>query len=604
MGYWTQATQIGNADFGVLFKARIDLLRIGVLGHSRGGGGAARLVDLFGSSDSPSDTFATKGKSADIKAVLLIAPTEGTEDDNRVTETALGVILPYCDGDQEDLPGAAHYDASRYALAGDNGPKHSFEVIGANHNYYNTFWDPNVSPVEASDDWFEGISNTDGPFCQENDPASGRLDSMQQQGTLLAIGGAFFRTYLRNEKAFRPFLRSEAPPPPSAKTPGIFVAYHAKDEPEARLDLNRLTKVGETVTNTLGGAVVDYDLARFEYCEVGEPGAAVGCLTDENVIYFVGSAPHGFSTDPTNQLRLAWSRSLDDAPTLIHELPPGSRDVSAYRAVQFRAFVDFSDPLNPLNAPQDLRVVLRDGAGQSASVLASDHSRALFFPPPGDEADNDSLPIPHAVFNTVRVPLSAFPGIFLTDLRSVELVFDQTPTGSINVADFAFADEVANTPPWLTCEIAEPVLMAMGDQLQNVGLDVQVFDDADMGLAPVVSLYSDEDDLDGGQPESSPDAKDIAPGTLRLRLENDSSGDGRVYLVLATAQDSDGKQNAACCTSVVPAGNQPGDLEIVEDQAAEAFDQCTAFAAASIGQIPTPAGFFVVGDGPVIGPMQ
>jgi hypothetical protein len=146
--------------------------------------------------------------------------------------------------------------------------------------------------------------------------------------------------------------------------------------------------------------------------------------------------------------------------------------------------------------------------------------------------------------------------------------------------------------------------MAMGDQLLNVGLDVQVSDDADVGLQPVVSVYSDEDDLDGGPNQSSPDARDIAPASLRLRSENDGGGDGRVYLVLATAQDSDGKRGAACCTSVIPAGNQPGALAMVQAQASEALDQCTNFAAASIGQISTPAGYFVVGDGPVIGPQQ
>jgi len=609
IGYWTEANQIGNADFGTTFLGKVDLMRIGVVGHSRGGGAAAFLVNQFGGSDSPSDTLTTGGKSADIKAVLQIAPVpvdEEFEENYRITEAALGVILPYCDGDQEELWGAKYFDASRYALPGDSGPKHSFEVIGANHNYYNTFWDPNISPVEAADDWFSGISNTEGPFCQENDPDSGRLDSVEQQGTLLAIGGAFFRTYLRGANSFQPFLRGETAPPPSAMTDQIFVGYHPKDEVESRLDLNRLDDEVEAFVNTLGGTVSHQDLARFEFCGKVEGVEPSGCLEDEDALYFIAGAPHGFEPLPAGQLRLAWSRRIspDDAPTFVNELPEGARDVSAYRALQFRALVDFTDPLNPLDQPQDLRVVLRDGAGQSASVLASDFSRALFFPPPGDEASNDNLPIPHAIFNTVRVPLSAFPGLFLTDLRSVELVFDQTPTGAINVADFAFADEVANTPPWLTCAVAEPVLMATGDQLLNVGLDVQVFDDADMGLAPVVSVYSDEDDLDGGMPESSPDAKDIAPGTLRLRLENDAAGDGRVYLMLATAQDSAGKRGATCCTSVVPAGNQPGDLANVLDQADAALDQCTAFAAASIGLVPTPADYFVVGDGPVIGPQQ
>ncbi len=443
IGYWTEANLLGTADYPTLFRDKIDLHRIGVMGHSRGGGGAARLVDLFEGGGSPADTIKAKGNSSDIKAVLLIAPTEGTAAENRVTETALGVILPYCDGDQEDMYGVKHYDASRYALAGDNGPKHSFEVTGANHNYYNTYWDPNIFTAGAVDDWFFGVSNDEGPYCQEGVLGDGsRLDSAAQQGTLLAIGGAFFRTYLRNEKAFRPFLRSEAAPPPSAMTDGIFVAYHPKDEAGARLDLNRLTDPSEDAVNTLGGAVTHQDMERFDFCEGEVVGEAYGCLTDGSVIATIGNAPHFFDIDPANQLRLAWNRRVgrELAPMIANEVPEGYRDVSRFKAVQFRAFVDFSDPLNPVDMAQDFSILLRDGAGMTSSVVASTHTRSLFFPPSSDVDNMDNLPIPRAILNTVRVRLSAFPGVSLNDIRSVELYFDQTETGAINITDLAFAD--------------------------------------------------------------------------------------------------------------------------------------------------------------------
>ena len=35
----------------------------------------------------------------------------------------------------------------------------------------------------------------------------------------------------------------------------------------------------------------------------------------------------------------------------------------------------------------------------------------------------------------MRLPLSTFGGIDLTDIRRVRLVFDRTPSGAINVAD-------------------------------------------------------------------------------------------------------------------------------------------------------------------------
>jgi hypothetical protein len=50
----------------------------------------------------------------------------------------------------------------------------------------------------------------------------------------------------------------------------------------------------------------------------------------------------------------------------------------------------------------------------------------------------------------------------------------------------------------------------------------------------------------------SPDAKNIAPGTLRLRSERSGSGDGRVYLIVITATDASNNVSHVCLTVVVP----------------------------------------------------
>ncbi len=605
-GLWSEFSTVINASFGSLFVGRIDLKRVGIIGHSRGGGAAAFLVDLIAEQDDPFGTIAAPGAGVDIKGVLLVAPVLADDDQtHQVTDTALGVLLPYCDGDQQDLPGVKYYDASRYALVGDNGPKHSFEVIGANHNAYNILWDPNETAINAVDDSVAGIAR---PFCDplDDEPFSGRLTSQEQRGTLIAIANAFFRTYLRKEKAFRPFLRGAALPPPSAMTDEIFIGYHPKDAPESRLDVNRLTVPEELMTNTLGGPVSGSGLVTFDFCDPLDGVSANGCLADIGELPITGQAPHAFSFSPVTQLRIAWDSGglVLELPAFVNFLPEGFRDVSGYQAFQFRAFVDMADPLNPLDQPQNLRVVLRDGAGLSASVIIGDHSPALFFPPPGEPFESSPTSLPRAVLNTVRVPLSAFPDVFLTDIRRVDLIFDQTPSGAINITDLAFADEAANKLPQVACELAEAQLMAGGDKLINVGLSVVVTDDNDGGLAPQISVFSDEDDLDDDNNQSSPDAKDFAPGTLRLRAERDKGGNGRVYLVLSKATDADGELGHDCCTATVPAGNKQKDIASANAQATDALDMCTSFAAASEGLKSIPFGYFEVGDGPVIGPNQ
>ena len=156
----------------------------------------------------------------------------------------------------------------------------------------------------------------------------------------------------------------------------------------------------------------------------------------------------------------------------------------------------------------------------------------------------------------------------------------------------------------MTSSVDEPVLTAGGDKLENVGLDVVTSDDQPGNPAIDVFVYSDEDDLDTQANQSSPDAKDIAPGTLRLRAERDSAGNGRVYVILAIATDAQGAKGHSCTTVTVPDGNGAQALADVTAEANAAAELCTGFSAAAQGLAPVPAGFFVVGDGPVEGANQ
>jgi hypothetical protein len=131
--------------------------------------------------------------------------------------------------------------------------------------------------------------------------------------------------------------------------------------------------------------------------------------------------------------------------------------------------------------------------------------------------------------------------------------------------------------------------------LVNVGLTVT----ASCPNATTVSVYSDEDELaNTGDGVFSPDAANIASGTLRLRAERSGKGDGRVYLIVARATDISGTAVASCSTVVVPQSQSRKDKDAVNAQAAAASQFCTQNGGAA------PAGFFPVGVGPVVGPKQ
>jgi hypothetical protein len=153
-------------------------------------------------------------------------------------------------------------------------------------------------------------------------------------------------------------------------------------------------------------------------------------------------------------------------------------------------------------------------------------------------------------------------------------------------------------PPRVFCSVADSSLWPPNHNLVNVGLTVSATDNCAGALPLAVRIFGDEDDeMATGDGNFSPDAKDIAPATLRLRSERRGDADGRVYLDLDSATDTSGNTGFACCTVVVPHSNSRAARESVALQAAAAQSYCAVSHAA-------PPGYFVVGDGPIIGPKQ
>ena len=112
-------------------------------------------------------------------------------------------------------------------------------------------------------------------------------------------------------------------------------------------------------------------------------------------------------------------------------------------------------------------------------------------------------------------------------------------------------------------------------------------------------IFGNEDDeTDVGDGNFSPDARNIDIGSLRLRSERIGGDAGRVYLIVVKVTDAAGNSAVTCATVVVPRSNSKGDLTSVNNQAAAA----QAYALSHNGS--PPSGYFVIGDGAVIGPKQ
>jgi hypothetical protein len=414
----------GGAPFGTKFVGKFNLSKVGTMGHSRGGEGVVRHFALNNELGAPYG----------IKAVFPLAPINFQR--LVVNNAALNVLLPYCDGDVNDLQGVHYYDDARYNVPGDTAPKHYELVMGANHNFYNTVWTPSIGPAGAVDDWPTFVlGGQNDPHCGIV-PGNQRLSEAQQRGTALAYMTAFFRAYVGGEQQFLPILTGDAPPPPSAQTNKLFVSYHAPDNPALRLDVNRLLNDTNLTVNSLGGGATQTALTPYELCG-GDAPQARKCLPDQLFVRQPHSTPSFLSARRgLSQLKTGWNNSTGNYK---NDLPAALKDVSRFQAVQFRVGVNFADARNLADLAQDFRVILTDTSGASTSVRVSNVSGALYFPPGDVGPQGSPRPVPRVILNTVRVPLTAFGGVNLKSVRSVQLTFDERLQGAILITDVAFA---------------------------------------------------------------------------------------------------------------------------------------------------------------------
>lgn len=117
----------------------LDFKHVGLMGDSRGGEGVRAAVAQYKDAGSP---LPARIGPVNFEAMFEIGPVDGQTSrilDN--TGMQWSVLLPGCDGDVSDLEGLKPYDRGlqitneKKALN-----KSTFEVFGANHNFYNTEW--------------------------------------------------------------------------------------------------------------------------------------------------------------------------------------------------------------------------------------------------------------------------------------------------------------------------------------------------------------------------------------------------------------------------------------------------------------------------------
>jgi Bacterial Ig domain len=166
-------------------------------------------------------------------------------------------------------------------------------------------------------------------------------------------------------------------------------------------------------------------------------------------------------------------------------------------------------------------------------------------------------------------------------------VSDGTATSAPVTVNITIED---TQPPAITASLATTLLWPPDHDLIDVGFTASATDNSGDPVSLSYAVFSDENDLTPANGDMSPDAKDVAPSSLRLRAERNATEDGRVYVVVVTATDSSNNTSRKCLAAIVPKNLSNGAVASANAQATAASAACSAA--------------FVVGDGPVVGPKQ
>jgi hypothetical protein len=411
------AANRGESDrFGVDLVRKVDLNKMTWLGHSRGGEFANWILrdnDLFGSTERP---------YGPVQGLILVAPSMISLDALPAADLATATILPACDQDVVDLAGQNYYESARLADER-NSIATSVYLDGANHNHFNTVLEPErLDPPE------------DRPDCT----ADQLLSPSELQEFLVGYSRDFLETLygpveLAADASRRLGLAVSEPVPTALYTCAVRLNTLAPST--SRLSIVQPRSDAELTRNLLGGDVTLDDLVAH-YCPAGYyvPSEEPGSEPCKRVNFNQPGYPQ--------QMVVSWA---SPGAEWRMGVPEEYADLSGYEAIQLRAAVDPLSDLNAEGEPQSFTVRLTDAEGGIAEAIIS----GIVYPA-GVRRPNDFFEggrfTGQVYMSAVRIPLADFAGIDLARLTEVALVFDQTATGTLFIADLELAAEGEPAP--------------------------------------------------------------------------------------------------------------------------------------------------------------
>jgi dienelactone hydrolase len=400
----------------------VDLGRIALVGHSRGGEAAAHAAALDALGRLPEDATAPLaervGGPHGIDAVIAIAPSDRQYSPGDRGSTLDGVdylvLQGGYDADVASFVGERQYERTELAPGG---LKAAVYLHHANHGQFNTEW---------------GRFDVDPPFGMLlRTGAIMPAEAQRRAGAALIT--AFLEATLAGEPAYREVFRDPRSAPWLPAT-----AY--------------VTRVDEGGAVVLAGFDEDVDPTTGSHPGTTITGEGLAVWREGDPRFRSGTRREG------NAVTLGWRNDEGSTPSYRLALPealaalaPGGVG-AALRIDVARGAGALGGGSEPVRGALDVSVVVEDSVGRQASVPLS---RSIGVPPdlPSVIARLPTLqqarydPPRYPLYQSVQLPLAWFveaePELDLADARSLAFVFDRVPEGSVVVRQIALVPGVS-----------------------------------------------------------------------------------------------------------------------------------------------------------------
>jgi pimeloyl-ACP methyl ester carboxylesterase len=419
-----------NAQVGHRFHDKVDMDRVALIGHSRGGE-AVGIAAAFNTLERyPDDATLDFDFDFNLRGVIAIAPVYGQyqprERYTPVRDVNYFTIHGDMDGDVQSFEGMAQY--SHVSFSGNSFRFRSgLYVVGANHGQFNTTW-------ENKDTGLFGAWALD---------LGGIMDAEAQRDVARVYFSAFLEVVLNGRDEYLPVFRDARYA--AAWLPKTFYINQFSSSTEVTIVDFEEDIDPATTTITDGHIATQYLSKWFEvgnelkYDELDTHSAVYAWdekFSDETArVDFLFPAER-LNTD--SGMRLVASISASGSGTMPDDW---EEEESATEETE-----ETDNDEEQEDEPLDWTIVLTDAAGVSASLPLSHDS--VLYPQikavPTRAGFLDSTEPTEVLFRRFEFPLDDFAEansqIDLTTLTRVSFIFDRSTKGAIIVDDLSIAN--------------------------------------------------------------------------------------------------------------------------------------------------------------------